>query len=181
MNAARYSLNGLLLVLIAGHACADEPRRQNESGKPQTAWDLSKFPKLTGKVAHFIGSEFGYVHPVVGEPFTLDFASIAKLRKLDFDAQRKSYIPLAESPLALESVNTFTTGAFASGRFVSKDRGGHSVKVDIQPKPGRGNPNFVEVWITIESQGLVLGVAVIDCVADGPFPQRPDIVAPNPK
>lgn len=134
-------------------------------------WDLTKFPKLSGKVTQFIGHELGYVRPRVGESFTLDFGNLAKLQRLDFDVERMSYIPLTGSPLKLEAVNTYTNGAFSSCRLRSQARE-HVVNIDIQPKPGRGVPDLVEVWISVESYGMLTGVAVVDCVSDGPFPMN---------
>lgn len=161
---------------IAARLPAPQPAENPEPGIPAardtrqaSASDVSKFPRLSGKVTHFIGHELGYVRPRVGEPFTLDFNNLANLQRLDFDPEQKSYIPLPEGRFVLDKVHTYTTGSFASCRLTSAGSD-HIVNMDIVPKPGRGDPNLVEVWISIERHGLLSGVAVVDCLADGPFP-----------
>ena len=133
--------------------------------------DLSGFPKLTGKLVQLLGQEQGFVKPKPGEPFRLNLAELAAVKQLDFDLKRKSYIPL-RGPLTVESVRYFSNGAFQNMRLVSRGKGRGRVIMDIEPRPGGGKPNYVQVWVVIEDE-VVQGVALIDCEADGKFPSRP--------
>jgi len=140
--------------------------------------ELAKFPKLSGTLKQLLGHEGGYVRPKPGEPFQLDLKEVAKLdvsRRLDFDLKEKSYIPLP-GPISVQEIHRYSNGAFSAMRLVSKEsaRRGVSVTIDIIPAPGAGKgPNFVTVWIVCESHDLMRGVALLECYADGDFPDAP--------
>jgi hypothetical protein len=131
--------------------------------------DLSKFPKLEGKVTQALGQFNSFGPPKAGEPFRLNLADIVKARQLQFDPERKSSIPFP-GPAAVEAVRYYSNGAFQDLRLVARGDWGR-VAIDIVPKPGQG-PNRVLVWVVVES-GVVEGVALIECEASGPFPGRP--------
>ncbi len=135
----------------------------------------------------------GYSDPRVGAEFHLDLSQESRLKKLtfkplpgDLDLSEQFYIPLTSSnkiasdgtsvgnPLVVESLTTYSDDkkSFQRMRLISQSNGPNprSVKVDVVPKGRRGEgPNFVQIWITVESD-VVEGVALIEGHVDGPFP-----------
>lgn len=132
------------------------------------AHDLRGFPKLTGKLVKLLGHEGGFVRPKPGEPFHLDLANLSKVGQLRFDRERTSYIPLP-GRLSVEAVHYFPNGKFESMRLTARNE--HSrVTIDIVPTRGESR-NRVMVWFVVENK-VVQGVALIECEAEGEFPNR---------
>lgn len=176
----------MLLVQASGMAFAEEP---NPSSPKPLAGDLSKLPKVRGKVVQSLGHLNSYLPPMVGAEFELDFTTLAELDKLTFkpvraDAATDFYIPLAIDivsnekgsvsqvvPLSVETLKTFGNGAFDSMRLVSRSANGTSptVKVDVTNLPGRGDPNFVQIWVMVEDD-VINGVVLIEGKVVAPAP-----------
>ena len=133
--------------------------------------DLSGFPELTGTLKQLLGHEQGYVRPRPGEPFRLNLAELADVERLEFDPETESYVPLP-GPLAVETVRYFQNGDFANMRLLARAKGPDRVTIDIVPMPGVGKPNYVQVWVIVETE-VVRAVSLIDCEAGGTFPSRP--------
>lgn len=157
---------GLLAFFLSPRVPYQAPHATASENSPTP--ELTGFPNLTGKLEQLLGHEGGYVAPKAGEPFQLDLAQLASVWKLDFDAERKSYIPLP-GPLKVEAMHYYSNGAFKNMRLVSSTTSGRVV-VDIVPTPGAA-PNRVLVWVAVERE-VLRGVALISCDADGQFPNK---------
>ena len=155
---------GMALLTVA--ARADKNPATPE--KADLAPDLSKFPRLQGKVVRLLGHVGSFVPPKETESFQLELKNVTRLTSLSFDAALKSYIPLP-GPVIVDSINYYSNGAFQSMRLVSK-KGRNSVTFDVVPKGGPG-PKRVLVWVIVQSE-VVDGVALIDGEFDGTFPDR---------
>jgi hypothetical protein len=170
----------LLIVVSQAHQTAGADKQPPPKDKPPEV-DLSMLPKIDGKVVQVLGSLNSFVPPRVGAEVHWDLKSLSQLTMLSFDpgpedAERKYYIPLGTgrdgtSPLVVESIKTYGNGAFQNMRLVSRSQipGSPSVKVDVIPLPGRGDPNFVQIWVLVEAE-VLHGVLLIEGKADGPFP-----------
>ena len=142
----------------------------------EPAPDLSKFPKLQGKVVQTLGNFNVFVPPKAGVTFQLDLKDALKLPTLYFDEQKRRpdavvalpYIMLP-APLAVESVHYKTKGTFQSLRFLSK-KGKASVTIDVVPEE---DPKLVRVWVIAQKEDRIIAVALLECEADGAFPNRP--------
>jgi len=136
--------------------------------KPEPPVDLSRFPKLRGKVKTILGHLNTYIPPKEGEPFELSLKDLPKLTSLRFDPAEKSYTALY-APAAVESVRYYTNGAFASMRLVSTYdpkiwRG--SVTIDIIAGGGK-----FQMWVVYQGD-VMRGVVLIEGEYDGTFPDR---------
>jgi hypothetical protein len=163
---------GLITTAGAASATSDDKSPAKKDAQP----DWSKFPKVTGKVKHMLEGSFGYITPEVGDPFHLDLRDIPNLTSLEFNPKTKSYIHLS-GPVEVESIYYSTNGAFDHMRLISKSKdpvhADHIVAIDIRPAPGRGRgSNYVLVWVVIQSQGVMHGVALIEGEYEGKFPDR---------
>ena len=156
----------LAMALAAVAACADE--KPSSPAKADPAPDLSRFPRLQGKVEQVLGNVGSFVPPKAGQSLHLELKDVTKLTSLAFDAARKSYIPLP-GPVLVASTDYYSNGTFQSMRLISK-KGRNSVTVDVVPKPGLG-PKRVLLWVIVQSE-VVDGVALIDCEYEGAFPDR---------
>jgi hypothetical protein len=155
---------GVALAAVA--ACADE--KPSAPAKADPARDLSKFPRLQGKVEQVLGNVGSFLPPKGGESFQLELKDVTKLTSLPFDAARKSYIPLP-GPVIVGSMNYYSNGAFQSMHLVWR-KGRNLVTIDVAPKPGLGAKRVL-VWVIVQSE-VVEGVALIDCEYEGAFPDR---------
>jgi hypothetical protein len=152
----------LIMLSVASNSQAKE-------GLP--AIDLSKFPKLEGRVTQVLGSVNSFVPPQAAEPFRVDLAALTKATALEFDLQRKSYIPLA-APVSVESIHYYSNGKFQNLRLMSQGKTPGRVIIDIVPHSGQGQ-NKVQVWVVVE-YGVTTGVALLECELKGEFPDRPN-------
>ena len=171
-------LSILWLVGFGGLALpADEPRARVEA---VVEGDLSTFPKIEGKVVQVLGNLNSFVPPRVGAEVHWDLKSITQLTQLPFgpgpeNQERDYYIPLGANregvnPLRVETITTFTTGAFRTMRLVSLSETQRSPGVTVDIIAG-GKVNFVKIWVVVESE-VTLGVVLIEGKADGPFPEK---------
>ena len=173
---SRIALSCMLSLMLVFHSGEISGADQKP---PQV--DLSKFPKIKGKVVQALGSSFGYIPPRVGAEIDLDLKTVTQLNQLRFKPvpgikaqwNRYSYIPLAISvkadgsgksvsvvnPLKVEAVNTYTTGAFESMRLVSRttspDR--HTVTLDV-----KGNEKNVQISVLVEWRHKFGGLFLIE-------------------
>jgi hypothetical protein len=156
------------LILCAQHATiAKADEKPSEPAKADREPDLSKFPRLQGKIGQVVGHVGSFVPPGAGESFQLELKDVLKLQQLSFNAG-KSHIPLP-APVVVESIHYYSNGAFRSMRLVSKE-GSSSVTIDVVPKPGLG-PKRVLVWVIVQSE-VVQRVALMDCEYEGAFSDR---------
>jgi hypothetical protein len=165
---------GGLVTAGAAVAAPDDKPSAKKDAKP----DWSKFPKLTGKVKHVLGHLSSYIPPEAGEPFRLDLRDVAKLTQLRFkkSSEGETYIQLL-APVEVESIHYYTNGVFAHMRLISKSKdpvlADHFVTIDILPATGKGREsNYVKVWVVVQSQGVVSGVALLEGEYEGEFPDR---------
>ncbi len=164
---------------VDGKPAPAGPRPADEKSPPAQAApapDLSRFPKLEGKVKHVLGVNLdSFIPPEVGDPFQLDLKEVLKATQLSFDPAKMSYIPLP-GPVAVDSIHYYTNGAFQSMRLVAKQDpklSSRKVTIDIQPAPGTDRePSTVLVWVIVEWD-IVHGVAVLEGKYEGAFPNRP--------
>jgi hypothetical protein len=146
--------------------CADEP-----------APDLSNFPKLKGKVVQTLGDFTVFVPPKAGVTFQLDLKEAPKLKALFFDEQRRrpdaaEAIPSVTlpAPLAVEAVRYNSKGKFRNLRLVSR-KASSSVTIDVvQEDPEEPK---LRVWMITQQGDRVMAVVLLECEADGAFPNRP--------
>lgn len=162
-------------LILANRSAAEE--------HPPAGTDLTGFPRLEGTVVQVLGHLNSYIPPTVGDRFSLDLSTATSLTDLSFEKAKPGegnnpYIPLGftrdgVNPLAVESIKRFTNGAFHQMQLISRSstEGSPGVKVDIQPLPGVGGPDYVRVWITVESD-VVHGVVLIDARVQGKFPNQ---------
>ena len=142
----------------------------------EPAPDLSKFPKLQGKVVQTLGNFNVFVPPKAGASFQLDLKEALELKSLYFDEQNRRsdsvvalpYIMLP-APLAVEAVHYKTKGTFQSLRLLSK-KGSASVTIDVVQEE---DPKLVRVWVIAQKEDRVIAVALLECEANGAFPNRP--------
>jgi hypothetical protein len=176
------SLVLILFVALSGLLKAEE----QGASAPKTP-DLSKFPKIHGKVVQSLGSLNSYLPPAVGAEIEWDLKTIQQWDKLTFkpladDAVNEYYIPLAIDirpddassrvvPLTVETLKTYGNGAFDNMRLMSRSSREDSphVKVDVTSLPGRGDPNFVQIWVMVESD-VLHGIVLIEGQSDAPVP-----------
>jgi hypothetical protein len=158
---------GALILCAQRGTIARADEKRSEPAKADPVPDLSKFPRLQGKVEQVLGHVLSFVPPKAGESFQLELRDVLDLQKLSFNAG-KSYIPLP-APVVVQSIHHYSNGAFQSMRLVSK-KARNSVTIDVEPKPGLG-PKRVLVWVIVQSD-VVQGVALIDCEYEGAFPDR---------
>ncbi len=145
------------------------------AGEP--APDLSKFPKLKGKVVQTLGDFNVFVPPKAGVTFQLDLKEAPKLKALLFDEQRRRADAAAAlpsvtlpAPLAVEAVRYHRNGIFRNLRLVSK-KASWSVTIDVvQEEPEDAQ---LCVWVIVQQDDRVRAVALLECEADGAFPNRP--------
>ena len=145
------------------------------AGEP--APDLSKFPKLQGKVVQTLGNFEVFVPPKAGVSFQLDLKETTKLKALYFDEQRRRpdaavalpYVILP-APLAVEAVRYKPNGTFRNLRLVSKNAR-RSVTIDVVQEDPE-DPKLL-VWVITQQGDRVMAVALLECEADGAFPNRP--------
>lgn len=178
----------LIMAVQSTRALKAEEQPSPKDKPPEV--DLSTLPKINGKVVQVLGNLNSYVPPRVGAEVHWDLKSLSKLTLLPFDpgpedAERNYYIPLGTgrdgtSPLVVESIKTYGNGAFQNMRLVSRSQipGSPSVKVDVIPLPGRGDPNFVQIWVVVEAD-VLCGVVLIEGKSDGPFHKSPPVENPN--
>jgi hypothetical protein len=145
------------------------------AGEP--APDLSKFPKLQGKVVQTLGNFNVFVPPKAGVTFQLDLKEAPKLKALFFDEQRRrpdaaEAIPSVTlpAPLAVEAVRYNPKGMFRNLRLVSK-KASWSVTIDVVQEDPE-DPKL-RVWVVTQQGDRVMAVALLECEADGAFPNRP--------
>lgn len=174
----------LLIVLFPLSGLLKAEEQDASVPKPP---DLSKFPKIHGKVVQSLGSLNSYLPPVVGAEIEWDLKTIQQWDKLTFKpladaAVNEYYIPLAIDirpddgasrvvPLSVETLKTYSNGAFDKMRLVSRTPRADAirVKVDVTSLPGRGDPNFVQIWVMVESD-VLHGVVLIEGLSDAPVP-----------
>jgi hypothetical protein len=163
--------------LVSAGAAVAAPDDKS-SAKKDAKLDWSKFPKLTGKVKHVLGHLSSYVPPEPGESFRVDLRDVPRLTRLTFEktSKRASYIQLL-APVEVESIHYYTNGVFDHVRLVSKSKdpalADHFVTIDILPATGKGREsNYVKVWVVVQSQGVVSGVALLEGGYEGEFPNR---------
>ena len=154
----------LVVVCPSAPLFADEP-----------APDLSKFPKLQGKVVQTLGNFNVFVPPKAGATFQLDIKDALQLKSLYFDEQKRRpdaavalpYVILP-APLAVEAVRYNKNDTFRNLRLVSK-KATRSVTVDVVVEES----NRLSVWIMAQEDDRVIAVALLECEANGAFPNRP--------
>ena len=143
----------------------------------EPAPDLSKFPKLQGKVVQTLGNFNVFVPPKAGASFQLDLKEATKLKTLYFDEQRRRpdavealpYVILP-APLTVEAVRYNPNGTFRNLRFLSK-KASWSVTIDVVQE--EGEPKLFRVWVIAQEGDRVIAVALLECEADGAIPNRP--------
>jgi hypothetical protein len=141
----------------------------------EPAPDLSKFPKLQGKVVQTLGNFNVFVPPKAGASFQLDLKEATKLKTLYFDEQRRRpdavealpYVILP-APLAVEAVRYNPNGTFRNLRLLSK-KASRSVTIDVVQE----EPKLFRVWVIAQEGDRVIAVALLECKADGAIPNRP--------
>jgi hypothetical protein len=145
------------------------------AGEP--ASDLSKFPKLKGKVVETLGNFGAFVPPKAGYSFQLDLKEAPKLKALFFDEERRrpdaaAAIPYVNlpAPFAVHVVRYKANGTFRNLRLISKNAR-RTVTIDVV----RDDPEdtILRVWVISQEDDRVLAVALLECEADGAFPSRP--------
>ncbi len=143
----------------------------------EPAPDLSKFPKLQGKVVQTLGNFKVFVAPKAGVSFQLDLKVAHKLKTLFFDEQKRRPdaavalpIVILPAPLAVEAVRYHPNGTFRNLRLVSK-MASRSVTIDVV-REERDDPMLL-VWVIAQEGDRVFAVALLECEADGAFPNRP--------
>src|ERR1017187_9750639 len=164
-------MRSCIIVCLSVVVCPFAPLFADEP-----ALDLSKFPKLQGKVVQTLGNFNVFVPPKAGASFQLDLKEALKLPTLYFDEQKRRpdavvalpYIILP-APLAVEAVHYKTKGTFQSLRFLSK-KGNASVTIDVVQEE---DPKLVRVWVIAQKEDRIIAVALLECEADGAFPNRP--------
>jgi hypothetical protein len=158
---------GVLALCWQQAIIARSDEKRSEPAKVDPAPDLSKFPKLQGKVEQVLGGFVTFAPPKAGDSFQLELKEVLKLKTLSFNAG-KGHIHLP-GPVVVESIHHYSNGAFHSMRLVSK-KDNSSVTIDVGPVPSTG-PKRVRVWVIAQSK-VVEAVALIDCEYEGAFPDR---------
>lgn len=164
-------MRSCIVVCLSVVVCPFAPLLADEP-----AHALSKFPKLQGKVVQTLGNFEVFVPPKAGASFQLDLKDALKLPTLYFDEQKRRpdavvalpYIMLP-APLAVEVVHYKTKGTFQSLRLLSK-KGRGSVTIDVVQEE---DPKLIRVWVIAQKEDRVIAVALLECEADGAFPNRP--------
>src|SRR5579872_2936328 len=116
-------MRSCIIVCLSAVVCPFAPVCADER-----APDLSKFPKLQGKVVQTLGNFEVFVPPKAGVSFQLDLKEATKLKALFFDEQRRRpdaavalpYVMLP-GPVAVEAVRYNRKGMFRNLRLVSKN------------------------------------------------------------
>lgn len=122
--------------------------------------DFSKYPLIACQVVFSHGSFFGYLPPKKGDAFSLNLQQIKQLKKLEFDKENTSYIPLSQ-PLRLDQSTAVSSSSFINIRFTAKDGSGRKLYLDIQQYDTQ-KPVSSTVWIIHEDQ-IVKSAALLDC------------------
>lgn len=143
---------------------------------PETSDNPAPLPEPTkvkisgvvkGTVKAMLGHSYGYVPPQEGQEFELDLSSLGQIKNsLDFEPGKEhhSYIPVS-GPFSIVDIRELSVNGNYSWRSfeaVSGKEGGHKVTLQISKFPGRGNPNFVAVWIIVEAGDRIWGVCEIE-------------------
>ena len=122
--------------------------------------DFSKYPLIACQVVFSHGSFFGYLPPKKDDSFSLNLRQIKTLKKLEFDKENLSYIPLPQ-PLQLEQSTSVSPSGFVNIRFATEDGSGRKLYLDIQQYDAQ-KPVSSTVWIIHEDQ-IVQSAALLDC------------------
>ncbi len=146
----------LLLYSVSGCTMITE---QTANAAPAEI-DFSRYPLIACQVVFSHGSFFGFLPPKKGDSFTLNLQQIKTLKKLEFDRQNSSYIPLSQ-PLRLDQSTTVSPNGFVNIRYAAEDRSGRKLYLDIQRYDAR-EPVSSTVWIIHEDQ-IVQSAALLDC------------------
>ena len=163
-------MRSCIVVCLSMVVCSFAPLFADEP-----APDLSKFPKLQGKVVQTLGDFKVFVPPKAGASFQLDLKEATKLKALYFDEQKRRpdaavalpSVPLP-APLAVEAVRYNPKGMFRNLRLVSK-KASWSVTIDVVQEEQK----LLRVWVIAQEGDRVTAVALLECEADGAFPTRP--------
>ncbi len=185
----RLALSYVLLLLITipmdDASAEDTPPNATESA---LELDPSSLPKFKGKVVQSLGSLNSYLPPRAGAEVQWDLKTLPEQDRLTFDPLPDDdvgeyYVPFPfyekkftanggglAIPLKAVSGKTYPNGKFEDMRWISQAerKGSPSVKVDFNCRPGHGHPNFVQIWVMVESDTLH-GMVLIEGITDAPL------------
>jgi hypothetical protein len=122
--------------------------------------DFSKYPLITCQVVFSHGSFFGFLPPKKGDSFSLNLQQIKNLKKLEFNQENLSYIPLSQ-PLQLDQSTAIPPSGYVNIRFAAEDGSGRKLYIDIQQYDAQ-QPVSSTVWIIHEDQ-ILQSAALLNC------------------
>jgi hypothetical protein len=122
---------------------------------------------IKGKVESMRGHSFGYIPPKVGDAFELDLRPENQSHpKLTFAGNAYIPFPNASGEVDVERIDKGDPNQWTSLRAVYKNETGtHKVTLDVNRHPGHGHPDYVVVWILIENNDRIMGVAELHGLA----------------
>lgn len=147
---------GLLLIILTLSACNNDGRNNNSA----SVVSFLSQPIMSCQVLFANGSFFGYQPPQRGDFLRVNLAQLSKLKKLQFDSKKGSYIPLFD-PFQIEKVTSISETELIDLRLVSDSHKGNRIFLDIHRYNSFRSVQS-KVWIVQENQ-VIRSVILMDC------------------
>lgn len=146
----------LLVFLLTLSACTENGQNNNQV----IFIDFSNYPIMQCQIVFSNGNFFGYQPPQKNDSLSINLSQLLRLKKLQFNSNKGSYIPLLE-PLQIEKVTSISKTAFIDLRLLSIHKNGQRILLDIEQYDTSNSVNS-KVWI-VEENKIVKSIALLDC------------------